>query len=170
MPDEPPPPDQPASADAPAVLTTAANVSGLARETLFSTTGRANVGGLVREILISGIGLGGTIAAKSSGRAAASILSTGVTLAGTIVAQSKSRGATSLSIALAGRIQARASARLAQLPDFVPLAGRIRASSSAQLADLSKRVVQGRASAMSRARGVLDVRYPGPQNAVTLNV
>jgi hypothetical protein len=166
MPDEPPP----TSADAPAVLTTAANVSGVARETLFSITGRANVGGLVREILISGIGLGGTIAAKSSGRASASILSTGVTLAGTIQAQSKARGATSLSIALAGRIQARASARVAQLPNFVPLAGRISTKSSAQLADLSKRVVQGRASAMSRARATLALQYPGPQNAVTLNV
>jgi hypothetical protein len=169
MPDDPLP-DQPTSADAPAVLTTAANLSAVARETLFSTTGQAKVGGLVREILISGIGLGGTIAAKSSGRAAASILSTGVTLAGTIVAQSKARGTTSLSIALAGRIQARASARIGQLPDFVPLAGRISTKSSAQLADLSKRSVQGRASAMSRARGTLALKYPGPQNAVTLNV
>src|SRR4051812_1315206 len=77
MPDDPPP-DQPTAADAPAVLTTAANVGGVARETLFSTTGQGRFGGLVREILISGIGLGGTIAAKSSGRASASILVSGV--------------------------------------------------------------------------------------------
>jgi hypothetical protein len=143
---------------------------GIVREALVAEAGQLRVGGIVREVLTAGIGLSGSISAKSSGRASASVLATGVTLAGTIVAQSKARGATSLSIALAGRIQARASARVAQLPDFVPLAGRISAKSSAQLADLSKRVVQGRASAMSRARGTLALRYPGPQNAVTLNV
>lgn len=170
MPDDPLPPDQATAADAPQELTTAANVAGVARETLFSATGEGRLGAIVREALISGIGLGGRISAKSSGRASASILATGVTLSGTISAQSKARATASLSIALAGRIGAASSARVAQLPNFVSLSGRISATSSAQIADLSKRVIQGRISAMSRGRGAITVRLPGPQNAVTLNV
>jgi hypothetical protein len=66
---------------------------GIVREALVAEAGQLRVGGIVREVLTAGIGLSGSISAKSSGRASASVLATGVTLAGTIVAQSKARGA-----------------------------------------------------------------------------
>jgi hypothetical protein len=171
MPSDPPPDDPQQQAGTPTPLTTAAQLGGVAREALISSTGSAQLGGLVREALISGMGLAGTASAKSGARSPAlTLTATGAVLSGTAKAKSIGRASIAVSVQLSGKLAAQSAARIGQLPTFVALAGHARGKSSGQLADLSLRILQGRALTMSRSRAAMTLSFAGSQNAVTINV
>lgn len=150
---------------------TDARLGGLGREALVSSVGEARLGGLAREALVNGVGLSGRLAARSYAQGASTVTyaSTPV-LRGTAGALSSTRGSLTLTVALAGRLNAQTRLGLLQLPTALDLGGRIDARSSAVLVERTTRVLQAKVSAASRARGLLGQRALGPQTAVTLNV
>jgi len=143
-------PDKPAPADAPTPFTTAAELAGLARETLWSNASATlRVAGVVREALISGFGLSGTISAKSSAQGLATSGLTTVSLTGRIQATSQITTSSVFVISLAGRIKATSELNTAYVAPQ-NLAGRIGAQSALNMG-LSIRLF-GRIWAMSEAQ------------------
>jgi hypothetical protein len=129
MADTPEDDEKPSPAVIPTPLTTAAQVAGVARETLWSNpTSPLQVAGLARETLMSGVGLFGRISARSfaQGQATASLAT--VSLNGRILATSRSAQALNLLGLLAGRIEATSAMSTSY---FLPLylAGSIRGTS-----------------------------------------
>jgi hypothetical protein len=126
---DPPEDEKPSPAVTPTPLTTAAQVAGVARETLWSNPhSPLQVAGLARETLMSGVGLFGTITARSfaQGQATASLAT--VSLNGRIFAAARSAQALTLLGLLAGRIEATSAMSTSY---FAPLylAGSIRGTS-----------------------------------------
>jgi len=122
--------EKPAPADTPTPFTTAGQLAGVVRETLWSNpTSPLRVAGVVREALISGFGLSGTIGARSSAQGFANTSLATVTLTGRIQATSQLTTSSVFVIALAGRIKATASLNTAYVAPQ-NLAGRIGGQSS----------------------------------------
>src|ERR1700751_3797010 len=121
--------EEPAPPGTPMPLTNAGQVAAVARETLWSNPhSPLQVAGLARETLKSGVGLFGTITARSfaQGQATASLAT--VSLNGRIFATSRSAQALTLLGLLAGRIEATSAMSTGY---FAPLylAGSIRGTS-----------------------------------------
>jgi hypothetical protein len=126
-------------------------IGGVVREGLVADDGQIRVGGLAREALVAGVGLSGTVTARSAGRSNASVLFAGTILSGSIKSASQTRAARpSLSVSIGGRVKARSSIR-ASLPTMLQLRGRITTRSAAHLVGLDEHieVLAGRIGATS---------------------
>jgi hypothetical protein len=139
--------EKPSPAVIPTPLTTAAQVAGVARETLWSNpTSPLQVAGLARETLMSGVGLFGRITSRSFGQGQATASLATVSLNGRILATSRSAQALTLIGVLAGRIEATSALSTGYVAPLY-LAGSIRANAQLNMGLLLR--VAGRIAAMS---------------------